>query len=121
MQLLDAMLQENVIPVSPSTLYPFIHVILVGIQNMKVVENLESLQSRLTQFETKMRTFNTAYQGIGSALDNAKSAWDTAGSRYDELTVLGGRITNALEEVEVLDSATESLPGASDEKEADAS
>ena len=121
MQLLDAMLQENVIPVSPSTLYPFIHVILVGIQNMKVVENLETLQSRLTQFETKMRTFNTAYQGIGSALDNAKSAWDTAGSRYDELTVLGGRITNALEEVEVLDSATESLPGASDEKEADAS
>ena len=121
LQLLDAMIQENVIPVSPSTLYPFIHVILVGIQNMKVVENLESLQSRLTQFETKMRTFNTAYQGIGSALDNAKSAWDTAGSRYDELTVLGGRITNALEEVEVLDSAAESLPEASDEKEADAS
>ena len=121
LQLLDAMIQENVIPVSPSTLYPFIHVILVGIQNMKVVENLETLQARLTQFETKMRTFNTAYQGIGSALDNAKSAWDTAGNRYDELTVLGGRITNALEQVEVLDSATESLPGASDEKEADAS
>ena len=119
LQLLDAMLQENVIPVSPSTLYPFIHVILVGIQNMKVVENLESLQSRLTQFETKMRTFNTAYQGIGSALDNAKSAWDTAGSRYDELTVLGGRITNALEEVEVLDSATESLPEATKEEQVD--
>ena len=121
LQLLDAMLQENVIPVSPSTLYPFIHVILVGIQNMKVVENLESLQSRLTQFETKMRTFNTAYQGIGSALDNAKSAWDTAGSRYDELTVLGGRITNALEEVEVLDSATESLPEATEEEQVDGS
>ena len=121
LQLLDAMIQENVIPVSPSTLYPFIHVILVGIQNMKVVENLETLQARLTQFETKMRTFNTAYQGIGSALDNAKSAWDTAGNRYNELTVLGGRITNALEQVEVLDSATESLPEATEEEQVDGS
>ena len=115
LQLLDAMIQENVIPVSPSTLYPFIHVILVGIQNMKVVENLETLQARLNQFETKMRTFSTAYESIGSALDGAKSAWETAGNRYNELTVLGGRITNALDEVEVLDSAAESLPEASDD------
>ena len=121
LQLLDAMLQENVIPVSPSTLYPFIHVILVGIQNMKVVENLETLQTRLTLFETKMRTFNTAYEGIGSALDDAKSAWDTAGNRYGELAVLGGKITNALEEVEVLDSATESLPEATEEEQVDGS
>ena len=121
LQLLDAMLQENVIPVSPSTLYPFIHVILVGIQNMKVVENLETLQTRLTLFETKMRTFSTAYEGIGSALDDAKTAWDTAGSRYNDLAKLGGKITNALEEVEVLDSATESLPEATEDEQVDGS
>lgn len=102
-QLLDAMLEQRVIPVSPSTFYPFIHVILTGIRNMKVVENLETLQNRLTRFETKMGTFTSAYEKIGVALDNAKSEWETTGNRFDDLTTLGGQITNALNEVEVKD------------------
>jgi DNA recombination protein RmuC len=106
-QFLDAMLDERVVPVSPSTLYPFIHVIMAGIRNMKVVENLETLQQRLTQFETKMRTFTSAYDSIGTALNEAKSAWETAGSRYNELSTLGGKITNALEEVEVKETLLE--------------
>jgi|SaaInlStandDraft_1057018.scaffolds.fasta_scaffold05166_3 DNA recombination protein RmuC len=106
-QLLDAMLEQQVIPVSPSTLYPFIQVIMTGIRNMKVVENLETLQNRLTRFETKMRTFTSAYDNIGSALDEAKSAWETTGSRFNELKTLGGSITNALEEVEVKETRIE--------------
>jgi DNA recombination protein RmuC len=106
-QFLDAMLDERVVPVSPSTLYPFIHVIMAGIRNMKVVENLETLQQRLTQFETKMRTFTSAYDSIGTALNEAKSAWETTGSRYNELSTLGGKITNALEEVEVKETLLE--------------
>lgn len=102
-QLLDAMLEQRVIPVSPSTFYPFIHVILTGIRNMKVVENLETLQNRLTRFETKMGTFTSAYEKIGVALDDAKSEWETTGNRFDDLTTLGGQITNALNEVEVKD------------------
>ena len=102
-QLLDAMLEQRVIPVSPSTFYPFIHVILTGIRNMKVVENLETLQNRLTRFETKMGTFTSAYEKIGVALDDAKSEWETTGDRFDELTTLGGQITNALNEIEVKD------------------
>ena len=103
-QLLDAMLEQRVIPVSPSTFYPFIHVILTGIRNMKVVENLETLQNRLTRFETKMGTFTSAYERIGVALDDAKSEWETTGNRFDELKTLGGKITNALDEVEVKDT-----------------
>ena len=106
-QLLDAMLEQQVIPVSPSTLYPFIQIIMTGIRNMKVVENLETLQNRLSRFETKMRTFTTAYDDIGSALDEAKSAWETTGSRFNELKTLGGSITNALEEVEVKETSIE--------------
>ena len=106
-QLLDAMLEQRVIPVSPSTLYPFIQVIMTGIRNMKVVENLETLQIRLTRFETKMRTFASAYDSIGKALDEAKLAWETTGSRFDELRTLGGSITNALEEVEVKETLLE--------------
>jgi DNA recombination protein RmuC len=106
-QLLDAMLEQQVIPVSPSTLYPFIQVIMTGIRNMKVVENLETLQNRLSRFETKMRTFTTAYDDIGSALDEAKSAWETTGSRFNELKTLGGSITNALDEVEVKETRIE--------------
>ena len=102
-QLLDAMLEQRVIPVSPSTFYPFIHVILTGIRNMKVVENLESLQRLLIRFETKIRTFTEAYDNIGVALDDAKSEWETTGARFNELAKLGGSITNALEEVEVKD------------------
>ena len=103
-QLLDAMLEQRVIPVSPSTFYPFIHVILTGIRNMKVVENLETLQNRLTRFETKLGTFTSAYERIGVALDKAKSEWETTGDRFDELKTLGGKITNALEDVEVKDT-----------------
>ena len=106
MHLLDAMLEQRVIPVSPSTFYPFIHVILTGIRNMKVVENLETLQQRLTQFETKMRTFTTAYDKIGVALDTAKSEWETTGSRFEDLFTLGARITQALDEVEVKEPAS---------------
>lgn len=113
-QLLDAMLEQRVIPVSPSTFYPFIHVILTGIRNMKVVENLETLQNRLTHFETKLGTFTTAYENIGTALGDAKSAWETTGKRFDELTTLGEKITNALEEVEVNDTFL--APPVEDEK-----
>ena len=120
-QFLDAMLDERVVPVSPSTLYPFIHVIMAGIRNMKVVENLETLQQRLTQFETKMRTFTSAYDSIGTALGEAKLAWETTGSRYNELSTLGGKITNALEEVEVKETLLEaSVEGeASDDEVSD--
>jgi DNA recombination protein RmuC len=100
-QFLDAMLAERVVPVSPSTFYPFIEVIMAGIRSMKVVENLETLQTRLTRFETKMRTFASAYDRIGVTLDEAKLAWETTGSRFNDLRTLGGSITNALEDVEV--------------------
>ena len=103
-QLLDAMLEQRVIPVSPSTFYPFIQVILTGIRNMKVAENLETLQKRLTSFETKMRTFTSAYEKIGESLNEAKSQWEITGNRFDDLITLGGRITNALNDVELKDT-----------------
>ncbi|MCH1615963.1 MAG: DNA recombination protein RmuC [Candidatus Poseidonia sp.] len=105
--LLDAMLSEGVIPVSPSTFYPFIHVILVGIKNMQVVENLETLQKRLNQFETKLRTFSGAYDEIGAKLQDATEAWTATGNRYNDLVRLGGSITKALEEVNVTESTSE--------------
>jgi len=114
--LLDAMLAEGVIPVSPSTFYPFVQVIMVGIKNMQVVENLETLQKRLGQFETKLRTFSDAYDDIGAKLHGATEAWATTGARYNDLVRLGGNITKALEEVDVaqplLDSPDE-LPDSS--------
>ena len=109
--LLDAMLAEGVIPVSPSTFYPFVQVIMVGIKNMQVVENLETLQKRLNQFETKLRTFSDAYEDIGTKLQGASEAWTTAGHRYNDLIRLGGNITQALQEVDVSEPALEPPEG----------
>ncbi|MAJ01378.1 MAG: hypothetical protein CMA10_03115 [Euryarchaeota archaeon] len=102
--LLDAMIAENVIPVSPSVFYPFISIILVGIKNMQVVDNLESLQKRLDLFEQKLGTFTSSYQDIGEALEKATSAYEDAGKRFEELKVNATKVGTALDEVELKDS-----------------
>ncbi len=103
-QLLDAMIAENVIPVSPSVFYPFISIILVGIKNMQVVENLESLQKRLDLFEQKLGTFTTSYGDIGDALEKAAAAYRDGEKRFEELKVNATKVGKALEEVELKDA-----------------
>jgi len=70
--------QENkIVPVSPNTLYPFLQVLLLSMQNLEIIQSAKKLQEKLKKLETNVEYFFKQYETIGDAVDKASSAYHT--------------------------------------------
>lgn len=81
----DTAREAGIIPVSPATFYPFLHLLLMGLQNLEIVKSAQKLKESLTKLETHFAAFSSQYDSVGEALGKAVKAYDTAGthmSRY---------------------------------------
>jgi len=66
---------NKVIPVSPSTFYAFLQVIIMGIRNMDIMKSAKKLQEALVKIERNFRRFYQKYEEIGVAIDRANNAY----------------------------------------------
>ena len=105
-----AALEAGVIPVSPATFYPFLHLLLMGLQNLEIVKSAQKLKESLAKLETHFRAFESQYDSVGDALGKAVKAFETAGTHMDRYRSAVERAVN-LKELDTLgDPASSEKP-----------
>lgn len=101
--------ERHVFPVSPNSLYAYLHTILVGLNGMRISQRAEEILRELQSLQVEMGKFNEDYQTLGKHLRNATAKFDD-GSR--SLTVVSGRMERLARQA---DSETE-LPAEKEKK-----
>ncbi len=99
-----------VVPVSPSTLYAHLQVILMGLQGMQIEENAKRLLSELSGLKKQFDNFGEVYGKLGVHLRNAQQSYSDADRKLE-------RALNSLDEMAqgVLEEKTlEAAPPASE-------
>ena len=78
---------NNVMPVSPSTFYAFLQIIMMGVRNLDIMKSAKKLQEALIKIERNFKHFYTKYEEIGNSLQRAQSAYklgDTHMQRFKD-------------------------------------
>jgi DNA recombination protein RmuC len=101
LHLLDWMISENVIPVSPSIFIPFLEVIKLGLSNLALAENLEGLQRQLGLFEVKKGTYTASHDKVGEMLRKALVGWEKEDKLFTALGKKADDVIDALSNVEM--------------------
>jgi len=68
--------KKNVIPVSPSTLFSYIQILLLGFKGLQIEEHAEKILLTVEQLHTSLKKFSTQYEKIGKHIHNANAAFD---------------------------------------------
>jgi DNA recombination protein RmuC len=84
-ELLQYAFSKHVIPVSPSSLYAYLQVILMGLRGMEVEERTREILQQLGELDTQVDQFREQYELVGKHLKNAGSAFESADKRLQKL------------------------------------
>jgi DNA recombination protein RmuC len=84
-------LKQGVIPVSPNSLYAYLHVIAIGFRGMKIQEEARRIQEILLSLKEQFDNFRESFEILGTHLDNARKRYETATQdvKRFELTLSG--------------------------------
>jgi DNA recombination protein RmuC len=83
---------KRVIPVSPSTLYAHLRVILMGLRGMQIEENAKRILSDLTGLKKHVENFSDIYDRLGTHIRNAQQSYLDSNQKLD-------RARNALDDM----------------------
>src|SRR5262249_44577686 len=83
---------KKVVPVSPSTLYAHLQIILLGLRGMQIEENALRILASLSGLQKQMANFGDVYEKLGNHLRNAQQSYSDADGRLE-------RARNALNEL----------------------
>ena len=75
--------QKKVVPVSPSTLYAHLQVILLGLRGMQVEENAKRLLASLSGLQKQFENFDEVYERLGTHLRNAQQSYADADRKLE--------------------------------------
>ncbi|HEY8279226.1 MAG TPA: DNA recombination protein RmuC [Bdellovibrionota bacterium] len=97
------LLSKRVIPVSPSSLYAYLQVIVLGLRGMKVEQHARELAQNLQRLSGELERFGTEYNVLGRHIRNAAGSYDEGGKRLEKFqtrlsTLAETREANALPE-----------------------
>jgi len=101
--LLDWMISEKVIPVSPSIFYPFLEVIKLGVSKLAIIENLEGLRTKIDHFKVKRGTYTKHHTEVGKALAKALAQWEIEDERFKDLGKAADDVIGALDQMPLAD------------------
>jgi DNA recombination protein RmuC len=80
-QLLNYAFSRHVIPVSPSSFYPYLQVVLFGLHGMEIEQSALAIQKNLSSLQGQFTRFREQYDKIGSHLRHAQSSYELADKR----------------------------------------
>jgi DNA recombination protein RmuC len=92
MALFQFALQKRVIPVSPNSLYAYLHTILLGLKGMRVEESAREILSAISRLEGEFTRFGEAFRLVGRHLDNSAKQFLEADKRF-------GRVEGKMQEI----------------------
>jgi len=79
--------QRRVMPVSPNSLYAYLHTILVGLKSLHVSQQAESILRQMESLRFEFEKFSDVYDKLGTHLKNA-------GKSYEDSTRALGKLEN---------------------------
>lgn len=74
---------KGVVPVSPSTLFSHLRIILLGLRGMQIEENAKRLLSSLTGLKKQFENFGEVYGRLGTHLRNAQQSYSDADRKLE--------------------------------------
>jgi len=78
------LLSKRVIPVSPSSLYAYLQVIVLGLRGLKVETHARQLAQDIQRLGGELGRFHTEYTLLGKHLKNATGAYDEGNRRLEK-------------------------------------
>ncbi len=101
MALFTYALQKRVIPVSPNSLYAYLHTILLGLKGLRVEESAREILSAITRLEGEFGRFGEAFRLVGKHLDNSAKQFQEADKRF-------GKVEGKMQEIDGIVKGLES-------------
>ncbi|HYN14737.1 MAG TPA: DNA recombination protein RmuC [Terriglobales bacterium] len=68
--------QKRVMPVSPNSLYAYLHTIVVGLKSLHVSQQAESILRQMESLRFELEKFTDVYDKLGTHLKNAGKSYD---------------------------------------------
>jgi len=68
--------QKRVMPVSPNSLYAYLHTIVVGLKSLHVSQQAESILRQMESLRFELEKFTDVYEKLGTHLKNAGKSYD---------------------------------------------
>ena len=76
---------RHVIPVSPSSMYAYLQVILFGLSGQEIAEGAKRIQKNVRGLQGEIIAFREQYDKVGSHLRHAASSYDQTGRRFERV------------------------------------
>ncbi|MFC1632668.1 DNA recombination protein RmuC [Patescibacteria group bacterium] len=74
-------LAKNVIPVSPNSLYAYLHVIVMGLRGMEIEQSAKEIMNNITQLEKEYGKVSEDFRLVGVHLNRASSSYNQSEKR----------------------------------------
>ncbi len=101
--------EKGVLPVSPSTLFSYIQILLLGFKGLQIEEHAEKILVAMEQLETTLGRFGESYDKLGKHLHNAEATFDESRRLFDKVQMVSENIKSIEpEKKEPLKELTES-------------
>lgn len=77
-------ISKRVMPVSPSSFYGYLQVILMGLRGLRIEEQAAEVMARLGQLNGDFSRFQDVFETLGRHIRNASASHDDAGRRLEK-------------------------------------
>jgi len=85
LSLLNYAFSKQVIPVSPSSFYAYLQVILLGLKGMEIEKSAKEIQKNLSGLKGEFDRFQETYEKVGSHLRHAQASYDQTEKRLGNI------------------------------------
>ena len=80
--------EKRVIPVSPSTLFTYIQILLLGFKGLQVEKHAETILSNITHLQRYIGQFETEFEKLGKHLGNAQGSYESSSKALSKVNLV---------------------------------
>jgi DNA recombination protein RmuC len=99
-ELFENLLKNKVMLASPSTLFAFLSIIMMGMKQYKYYKHSKQIQEEAEKLKKHVENFIKQYEGAGEAIQKAESAYEVSRKHLDTIKNTADRITKVRSESE---------------------
>lgn len=92
---------KKVIPVSPSTLFTYIQILLLGFKGLKIEENAEKILRNISQLQKYIENMSIEFDKLGKHLGNAQGSYQTTTKALSRVVLVSDAMEKEIEDERV--------------------
>lgn len=106
-ELFENLLKNKVMLASPSTLFAFLSIIMMGMKQYKYYKHTKQIQEEAEKLKKHVENFLKQYEGTGEAILKVEAAYEVSRKHLDAVKSAADRITNVKSGNEVIENKEE--------------